>query len=184
MQNENNNLSFSNSSNKFQNDIHSSPKATALAEEDHRCTGLVRGIRRHSGSFMDEITSHQEGFVCSVRSQGMKQDWEIGIVGRCILTCQLIILTKQSGPKVEYFCLFIYVPIPRAVTPWTKFPEVFKWLVPHLLNCMLKAYLGNFLKNKDFWPPTSRLCRKPDENWGLIFHQDSQVTWFMGQYSE
>ena len=43
MQNENNSCSFFSSSNKFQNDLHSSPKAVTLTEEDHSCAGLVRG---------------------------------------------------------------------------------------------------------------------------------------------
>ena len=82
MQNENNSLSFSNSSNKFQNDIHSSPKATALAEEDHRCTGLVRGSEDILAlSWMRSLVIKKKDSVCSVRSQGIEtglRDWHCG----------------------------------------------------------------------------------------------------------
>ena len=73
MQNENNSCSFFSSSNKFQNDLHSSPKAVTLTEEDHSCAGLVRGwedilVRL----WMRSLIIKKKDSVCSVRSQGIE----------------------------------------------------------------------------------------------------------------
>ena len=71
MQNENNSLSFSNSSNKFQKDIHNSPKVMALAEEDHGCVGLVRRSEDILALlWMRPLVIKKKDSVCSVRSQG------------------------------------------------------------------------------------------------------------------
>ena len=80
---------------------------------------------------------------------------------------------KAEWSKSGIFCLILYVPLPRAATLWTEFPEVFKWLVP-TLSCML-SLLGEFLEKYRFLAPTLRLCRKQMPG-DLYFHQDSQVT--------